>query len=85
VKYWWLSFCDPDLPRGQTFLGVCIVAGEGIGDAAREAHRLGCNPGGEVQGMPIPDYLNDHVAEYVGKLMNREECDALDKKLLSIS
>ncbi len=25
IQTWWLSFCDPDLPTGQQFLGVAIV------------------------------------------------------------
>lgn len=45
--HWWMSFCDPDRPAGQQFLGVVL-----IDDAPDEAtaltlsHVSGANPGG---------------------------------------
>jgi hypothetical protein len=24
-KVFWLSFCDPDLPKGEQFLGACLI------------------------------------------------------------
>ena len=33
MTWWWLSFCDPDKPRGSQFLGVVIVRGESMGAA----------------------------------------------------
>lgn len=60
---WWLSFINPDLtpppdeqrPGGVSFLGVAIVEASNLMSAVRESHRLGCNPGGQVQGSgPMP-------------------------------
>lgn len=48
MALFWLSFCDPDKEPGSQFLGVVIVEGDNSIDAVRQAHKLGCNPGGEV-------------------------------------
>lgn len=44
----WLSFADGDRPEGERFLGVAIVRARQATEAARLAHELGINPGGEV-------------------------------------
>lgn len=78
--WWWLSFCDGDKPEGSQFLGCAIVRGGNIGEAAFEAHRLSCNPGGEVAGMPFPD----HVIMPEGatnRLLTRAEAEAIDDEL----
>lgn len=51
--WWWLSFADARRPIDEQFLGVAIVQGTNMVDAVRNAHRLRCNPGGEVQGLSI--------------------------------
>lgn len=48
--WWWLSFVDRD---ENAFLGVCIVRGGGVLEAATNARLIGCNPGGEVAAYPI--------------------------------
>lgn len=49
APWWWLSFADPELPKGSQFLGVSIVQCH-IGELApSEAWTQGCNPGGQVQ------------------------------------
>lgn len=55
---WWMSFCDPDKPKGQRLLGVAIVEAPGLFHAHQKAWALGINPGGEmracrVEGIPI--------------------------------
>ena len=45
----WVSFADDEQCRG-----VCFLLAHDVPDAAREAHRLGINPGGEVLAFPIP-------------------------------
>ena len=55
---WWLSFVDPSrsapmeeqVPGGGGFLGVVVVEAPSFIAAVGKAHRLGINPGGEVQG-----------------------------------
>lgn len=56
------------------FLGGCIVRGDDVVEAVKEAHRLGCNPGGEVLGAPIPD--EQMVPEqYRDRLLQKDEID----------
>lgn len=69
VRLWWLSFADPDKPKGQRFLGVCIVEARGPASAMLEARRRGCNPGGEIENWMLPD--TDSTREKVGPYMNR--------------
>lgn len=60
---WWLSFCDPDKPEGERFLGAAIINVEndvedddlGFLAAVHRAHRLGLNPGGEVAGVTLDE------------------------------
>src|ERR1700723_220414 len=54
-EYWWLSFCDPDKPKGTQFLGVIIVKAHGITDALTKCNAMLINPGGEVSGLTLPD------------------------------
>ena len=56
MPLWWLSFTDPQRPKGERFLGVALVETEEIADlreatkaAIQKAWATGCNPGGEVQ------------------------------------
>lgn len=44
----WLSFCDPDKPKGEQFLGVVIMWAPGLAHAIDRAWKLGINPGGQV-------------------------------------
>lgn len=57
MSLWWLSFAGEEGNRG-----IAIVEGVDVGDAARNAHLLGCNPGGEVLGVMVPDEA-DAMAE----------------------
>ena len=57
TPWWWLSFVDDRRPKGQKSLGISIVQGSTLEDAVRVAHRLGCNPGGEVAGKVLPAHL----------------------------
>jgi hypothetical protein len=80
-QHWWLSFCDTDKPAGTQFLGACIVGpASDIGEAAQLAWWLGINPGGEVAAQPIPQtLLGTTPFDYLGRLLTRAECDAVDK------
>lgn len=52
--WWYLSFCDPDLPKGTQFLGGCYVQAASLADAITASWEAGCNPGGEVKAVDIP-------------------------------
>jgi hypothetical protein len=49
----WMSFCDPEKPKGQQFLGVVVMKTLGIAHAIDRAWKLGINPGGEVLGYEM--------------------------------
>lgn len=70
--WWWLSFV-----RGDSFAGVAIVRGHTLIEAARAAHAIGCNPGGQVMGMPAPASLGDPPTQYTNRLLMKAECNAL--------
>lgn len=76
--WWWLSFVDPDRPRGQRFMGACIVEGGCMASAALSARRAGCNPGGEAMGMSI---LEGRLPpeSWRNRLLNRGECVKIEE------
>ena len=79
---YYLSFCDPERPAGSQFLGAAVVPGGSMIEAVRNAHMLGCNPGGEVLGQPVPEYLEPHIGtRWRVQLLTREECAAMDAEL----
>jgi len=71
-RLWWLSFCDPDKPRGQQFLGVAIVEAPGPVHAQCSTWALGINPGGEV----MTYQAGDVPVEYRHRLLSRAELKA---------
>lgn len=72
-RWWWLSFGSEVDGR---FLGVAIVRGTDIIDAARAAHALGCNPGGQVLAVPVrrPGRI---TADFRERLLSRSEAEWL--------
>jgi hypothetical protein len=82
MQLWWLSFCDGKRPVGSQFLGACVVSGCCMVDAVQTAHLNGVNPGGEVMGHPIEPLFASRVqSKWVGVLLSREDCAAMDKEL----
>lgn len=75
--WWWLSFANE-----AGFLGVAIVRAPDMVAAVRAAHRLRCNPGGEVNGWPVPEDagLGDPRAIWVGRLLNKAEADEMSRE-----
>lgn len=74
----YLSFCDELRPKGSQFLGGAIVPGDDLISAVKMAHVLGCNPGGEVVGHPIPEDIDARIPdEYRARLLTRAEIDTL--------
>lgn len=60
MKYWF-SFADSALPKGQQFLGACMLEVQTLPDdkdtvraAVNKSHSLGINPGGEIQVVELP-------------------------------
>lgn len=86
---WWLSFCDADRPKGQQFLGACMVVvphasseQEGLKEALRMSHLLRINPGGDVQALLCPEEARPWIpAGWVGRLLSREDCATFEEEV----
>lgn len=82
---WWLSFADPDRPKGQQFLGLCIVEAVDEITAAKVAHALGINPGGEVKFMDlVPEKvarLSFDLSAYYDRFIPRDEALVLTDRI----
>jgi hypothetical protein len=74
TAWWWLSFVDE-----TGFLGVCYVLAFGMLTAIKEAHRLGINPGGEVQASSIP--LDQKPPnKWLNRLLSKSDIDEMNKE-----
>ena len=76
-EMFWLSYCYPNRPEGQQFIGVVIVQAEGFFHAVKKARDLGISPGGEVRGEVLH---HDWVEEFqsrglLNRLLSRQELD----------
>jgi hypothetical protein len=82
MKYWWMSFCDPERPTGDQSLGALIITGEDHIAMLARSWLLELNPGGEVQFFEIPkEYYSRIPQEWVEtRLITREEAEAFEKK-----
>jgi hypothetical protein len=79
---WWLSFCDPDRPKGSQLLGVSIITAESMEEAITRSWMLGCNPGGEVAGCCLPAWAVASVpAAALHRLLAKPEALWLDRWL----
>ena len=72
--WFWLSFADPDKPKGEQYLGVVIVQGINPRDAHMRSHELGLNPGGEMIAMRM-DHEPDE--QYVNRILTEAEAREL--------
>lgn len=76
--WFYISFCDPDRPKGTQFLGAVIVRADDMASATREAWRLGINPGGEALGFSIPLVYLRNSEGYRERLLSKEELQKMD-------
>ncbi len=86
MKFYWLSFCDPDLPKGTQFLGAVFTQANDFIAAVRKSHALGINPGGEVQGHEAGPRFKMHpsLETYVDRVLTREECEAFESAIVKL-
>jgi len=77
MPFFWMSFCDPDKPKGSQFLGACIVEALNVRDAIQVSWECGCNPGGEVKVIEIEKRFEAKV--------HQEDCYKLFDKRESIA
>jgi len=77
LMIFWLSFCDPERPKGTQFLGASLVEADDLEQAIRTAHRVGANPGGEVMSMEVPQRTWGGCRPHLNRLMQREELEKI--------
>jgi hypothetical protein len=81
MTWWWLSFVDPERPRGQRFLGGALVEAYTIGDAIRACWQMGINPGGEVMSFAVPpEYEYRLDPSITNRLLTKAEIDVFESK-----
>lgn len=68
----WMSFADPDKPKGEQFLGVIITRALGAAHAMVKTHQLGINPGGEIYCIALED-ASDIRPEHFDRLLKTNE------------
>lgn len=54
MALYWMSFYDPEKPKGRQLLGVALVEASSLPEAITRAWQTGCNPGGEISTVEIP-------------------------------
>jgi len=72
---YWLSFADPELPKGSQFLGVVIVRSNDFITAVAYTHAKGINPGGEVRGVEFPDDARPIPEDMIDCLLSYEDIE----------
>jgi pseudouridine-5'-phosphate glycosidase len=80
MTLFWLSFADENRKPGKQLLGVVIVRGTDFQDAVEQAWLLGCNPGGQVVGLPVPGTLTIDK-RYIERLLTRQEAEVVDAEM----
>lgn len=72
LELFYLSFTDPNRPKGTQWLGACIVPAPDAMASIATAHMLSCNPGGEAKVVgPLP--RETIKPDYVGRLLTTKE------------
>jgi hypothetical protein len=80
LKWFWLSFCDIEAPKGQQFLGVVILQADCAMNAVTLSHTNHINPGGEVQIVELYDEFATNIPEVMRyRLLTRHEVETIGK------
>lgn len=77
--YLWMSFADPDKPKGHQFLGVIITKCFGMAHAVDKINTLGINPGGEI--WVEETNPNDFQPEHFDTLLTEEQLSDISEKV----
>ena len=71
MRVMWLSFCDPDKPKGSQFLGVIVIRALGLSDAILKTHSMGINPNGQIMSYVMDD--DEIKPEHFNQLLSAEQ------------
>lgn len=76
MSFFYLSFCDPEKPEGQQFVGATIVEAENERAALARSWMLKINPGGEGMFIELnfvsADDIPPEARHYLDRLVPRE-------------
>jgi hypothetical protein len=61
MTWYWLSFVDPERPKGDKFVGALLIESNTFAAAIATSWLLKLNPGGEVQGFAVPAEFEERV------------------------
>ena len=79
MTYFYMSFCDPDKPKGSKFLGALVIQGSDFDQALKKSWRLDLNPGGEIMFFEVPKSFEHRVTpDLVNRLLTKEEVEEID-------
>lgn len=70
--FFWLSFAEPEPPKGRGFLGVVITRADNYEHAILRCTVNKLNPGGEVSVRVIPPEFHANVRGFEDKLFDEE-------------
>jgi hypothetical protein len=73
---WWLSFWDPEARR---LLGVVLVEAPTFLAAVDATWDAGCNPGGEVQGLPVRAFTSGWTADQITRVLQLPRLTVLSR------
>jgi len=72
---YWLSFVDPDRPKGSKFLGAVIAPFDDFAEALAWTRMNHINPGGECKGIQFErSQLPNMTDDMIGRLLSKEFC-----------
>lgn len=84
--WFWFSFADSDLPKESQFLGCAVIEAQDFGSAVVTTWLLGCNPGGEVKALQIPNELMPGIPlTDRNRLLTRADAARLDERMFRSS
>lgn len=79
----YLSFADPDRPKGTQWLGASIVSVDSEMEAIAASWLFGCNPGGEVVFQAFPEEIVPKVPQrFLNRLLSLEDVQEMDTVIL---
>jgi len=77
MSTWWLSFADPERPKGTQFLGVIVIEAASFEEAILKTWALKLDPGGEVMGYEM-DEREQLDEKYHNRLLSAKELEEAD-------
>jgi hypothetical protein len=72
MKWYWLTFTDPDRAPGDRLTGAALVEADDLGDALSRARHLGIDVSGDYASAVVPDHLVPGES-YCSRLLSKVE------------